>query len=170
MERNPSFSISASALFHQLGRIPARTITAGLVLLISSGVAIGAAIMGNSHLAAPTAGQASQAIQAVSESGPVPDTTALYLQSVEQQAIRDFWARTSQPDTTASYLRAQEEQAIRALSERAPQEDTTAYYLRAQEEQAIRDFWARAVAPDTTAYYLRAQEEQAIRTFRETHP
>jgi hypothetical protein len=141
------FALQLGALIQRVspGWSWASTLMAGLILLIVGGIGVSAVLVGRARQVAPAAHQPAQAIQALTESGVVPDTTAYY-------------------------LRAQEEQAIRALSERAPQEDTTAYYLRAQEEQAVRDFWARAVAPDTTAYYLRAQEEQAIRTFRETHP
>jgi hypothetical protein len=142
-----SFTLQLGALIHRVspGWFRASTLTAGLILLIVSGIGVSAVLVGRASPVVPSVGQPAQALQVLPQSAP-------------------------QPDTTAYYLRAQEEQAIRTMRQSAPQLDTTAYYLRGQEEQAIWNFWQHTAAPDTTAYYLRAQEEQAIRTMRESHP
>ena len=116
-----TFALHLGALIQRLSlrRFWASTLTAGLILLIASGIGVSAVLVSRAHPVVSSVGQPAQALQELPPSAPQGDTTAYYLRAQEQQAIRDFSARAVAPDTTAYYLRAQEEQAIRNFRQRS---------------------------------------------------
>src|SRR6266511_64849 len=107
------FALQLGALIHRVSPrwFWASTLTGGLILLIVGGIGVSAVLVGRARPVVPSVGRPAQALQMLPERAPQEDTTAYYLRTQEEQAVRDFWARAVAPDTTAYYLRAQEEQA-----------------------------------------------------------